>query len=68
MEDDPPVPLLDEPTAALDDAATRLVEALILARQASGTAILLVTHTEQQAARLAQRGYVIDKGRLSPVP
>ena len=68
MEDEPPVLLLDEPTAALDEEATRLVERLLLSRQAQGTAMLMVTHSDVQAARLARRGYVIDSGRLTAAP
>jgi ABC-type iron transport system FetAB ATPase subunit len=65
MEDNPRVLLLDEPTAALDEDATRLVERLIVSRKKQGTAIVMVTHSEDQAARLARRGYVIDDGKLS---
>jgi putative ABC transport system ATP-binding protein len=50
---DPVALLLDEPTAALDSVATAAIEALVrdLAQRALG--ILLVTHDEAQAARVA---------------
>lgn len=52
---DPPVLLLDEPTGALDEDNTALVEAVLQERLAAGTTILMVTHSPDQAARLAQR-------------
>lgn len=48
----PRVLLLDEPTAALDPAATALVEAELAARLGEGVSLLLVTHDPDQAARL----------------
>lgn len=64
LEDDPPVLLLDEPTAALDDAATLAVEALLKQRRDDGVAMVLVTHSDTQAGRLANRRLVIQDGCL----
>jgi putative ABC transport system ATP-binding protein len=50
---DPAVLLLDETTSALDQASTRLMEALLKAQMATGLAIVLVTHDEELAARMA---------------
>jgi len=50
----PSVLLLDEPTAALDEAATAAVEALIKELLAKGTAVVWVTHDGDQAARVAE--------------
>jgi tungstate transport system ATP-binding protein len=50
---DPEVLFLDEPTAALDPAATRAVEALIQAISDSGAKIIMTTHDLGQARRLA---------------
>jgi ABC-type iron transport system FetAB ATPase subunit len=50
---DPGVLLLDEPTAALDRAAAAPVEALVRSLADRGLAILIVTHDEAQAARVA---------------
>jgi ABC-type iron transport system FetAB ATPase subunit len=61
---DPPVLLLDEPTAALDPAATTSAEAMLRERQAAGTAILLVTHGAEQAARIASRHLRIAAGQF----
>jgi ABC-type iron transport system FetAB ATPase subunit len=50
---DPGALLLDEPTAALDREAAAPVEALVRALAARGLAILMVTHDEAQAERVA---------------
>ena len=57
--------ILDEPTAAMDMETTLLSENLI--RQyvrESGCALLLVTHSLQQARRIADRVVYLHKGRL----
>ncbi len=59
-----PVLLLDEPTGALDQEATVRVEDILQARLAHGTAILMVTHSAEQAARLGTRRLLMAKGRL----
>jgi len=56
--------LLDEPTSGLDAETTAQVEALLHERLAAGTALVLVTHDPQQAARLAQQRYLLADGRL----
>ena len=57
--------LLDEPTAAMDMETTLLSEALIR-RYVSGShcALILVTHSLQQARRIADRVWYFHKGRL----
>ena len=57
--------ILDEPTAAMDMETTLLAEALIAdyARE-SGCALILVTHSLQQARRLAQEALYFHKGEL----
>lgn len=63
----PQVLLLDEPTAALDTGAVAAVEAVLHNELARGVALLLVTHNQAQAARLAQRRLLIVNGRVSEV-
>jgi ABC-type sulfate/molybdate transport systems ATPase subunit len=45
--------LLDEPTAALDAAATALAEELIKFQMLAGRAVILVSHDAAQIERLA---------------
>ena len=52
---EPPVLLLDEPTGALDQDSTALVEEMLAERLAGGTAILMVTHNPDQARRVGSR-------------
>lgn len=61
----PRVLLLDEPTAALDPDAVARVETLLRARLADGMAILIVTHAQEQARRLAQRVFRLEHGKLT---
>jgi len=60
----PKVLLLDEPTSGLDAGATAQVEHLIAERQASGVAVLWVSHDPAQAARVATRSLLIEQGRV----
>ena len=56
--------LLDEPTASLDDHATKLVEDLIQECCGDGMALLLVTHDRPQAERMAKRLLRMSDGRI----
>ena len=59
----PRVLLLDEPTAALDSDSIQLVETLLREQLAAGLALVLVTHSEEQAERLADRRMQIAGGK-----
>jgi ABC-type multidrug transport system ATPase subunit len=57
--------ILDEPTAAMDMETTLLSEKLILEYvRESGCALILVTHSLQQARRLAHEVLYFHKGQL----
>ena len=57
--------ILDEPTAAMDMETTLLSEALIVNYvQNTGCALILVTHSLQQARRIADEVLYFHKGRL----
>ena len=61
---DPPVLLLDEPTAALDPEMTRTLRELIVGLRAQHRAVLLCTHDLDEAQRIADRVVIIDRGRV----
>lgn len=69
---EPTVLLLDEPTAALDPAATETVERTVrewLTRtEESGRAVLWVTHDLAQARRVGRRRLLLEEGELRPNP
>jgi tungstate transport system ATP-binding protein len=60
----PQVLFLDEPTASLDPAATRAVEALLDQIHHTGTKIIMTTHDLGQARRLAEEVLFLHHGRL----
>jgi ABC-type iron transport system FetAB ATPase subunit len=60
----PGILLLDEPTAALDPDSVGKAEALLRAGLADGMAILIVTHSAEQAQRLARRIFRLEQGKL----
>ncbi len=58
--------ILDEPTAAMDMEATSLAEAMILDYvQETGCTLILVTHSLQQARRVADEILYFHKGALA---
>ncbi|PIW30717.1 MAG: ATP-binding protein [Rhodospirillales bacterium CG15_BIG_FIL_POST_REV_8_21_14_020_66_15] len=61
----PRVLLLDEPTGALDQAATALVESVLHDFLMDGGIVLMATHEKAQAARLGKRVLTMNEGRLS---
>jgi putative ABC transport system ATP-binding protein len=62
---DPCTLLLDEPTAALDRAAAEGIERLVRDLAERGLAILVVTHDEAQAARVADRAVRLGDGAIA---
>ncbi len=61
---EPVVLLLDEPTASLDPASTLAMEVLLSKQLASGLAIVMVTHSREQAGRMGSRHFEMQSGRL----
>lgn len=60
----PKVLLLDEPAAALDPETTLALEAVLQRHLDQGMAIILVTHGQEQAQRMARRHLRMVQGRL----
>ena len=60
----PRVLLLDEPCASLDPAATLAIETRLRQVRAQGIKILLVTHDQAQAHRLADEVLFMCRGRI----
>ena len=60
----PEVLLLDEPTASLDPAAKREVEALMADFAASGMTLIFSSHNLGQVKRLASRVLYLEHGRV----
>jgi sodium transport system ATP-binding protein len=61
---DPPVLLLDEPTAALDVVAANAMEEFMASDALRGKTVLLSTHIVEEAARLCSRIIVVARGRV----
>jgi tungstate transport system ATP-binding protein len=60
----PEILFLDEPTAALDPSATRVIEDMITRFSDDGITIVLTTHNLAQARRLAEDVAFLHRGRL----
>jgi tungstate transport system ATP-binding protein len=56
--------VLDEPSASLDPQATALIENIVLRASQCGVKVLLVTHDQGQAARLADEVMFVHKGQV----
>jgi len=60
----PPIILLDEPTASLDPENESRVEGIIMEMKRHASLVVLVTHNEFQASRLADHCLYLDGGRI----
>ncbi|MAZ06265.1 MAG: ABC transporter ATP-binding protein [Halomonas sp.] len=62
---EPALLLLDEATASLDPASVLLIESLVKAQSARGTKVILVSHDQCQARRLADEIVFIANGQVA---
>jgi len=60
----PQLVFLDEPTAHLDPAATKAVEAMLEVLAAEGVRVVMTTHDLAQARRLAEEIIFLHRGRV----
>lgn len=63
---DPIAVLADEPTGALDVETEQVLLDTLVALAASGTAVLIITHSSVVAARAGVR-WALDSGRIAPL-
>lgn len=56
--------VLDEPSASLDPQATALIENIVQRASQCGVKVIVVTHDQGQAARLADEVVFIHKGKI----
>jgi phospholipid/cholesterol/gamma-HCH transport system ATP-binding protein len=61
---DPPILLVDEPSAGLDPVTTREIDQLLLERKRSGTTLVVVTHNIPSARLLGDEFAVLHEGRI----
>ena len=61
---DPPVLLLDEPTAGLDVMSTRSINAFVDRFRKEGKAVMISTHNMTEAQKLCDRVAIIDHARI----
>lgn len=64
---DPPLLLLDEPTAGLDPQARRQLWSRIERSRTEGRSILLTTHSMEEAQAVCDRVAIMDRGRILTV-
>ncbi|HYL73748.1 MAG TPA: ATP-binding cassette domain-containing protein [Bryobacteraceae bacterium] len=64
---DPPILILDEPSAGLDVPTARLIENFILQAKESGKSIIFSTHVMEEAEYLCDRIGVVHQGKLAAI-
>jgi len=63
----PEILFLDEPTASIDEENTRIIESIIKDMRKEGRAmVIMTTHDNAQAERIADRVLVLDHGFFQP--
>lgn len=63
----PEMLFLDEPTASIDEANTRLIEEMILEKKKNGMTMIITTHDRLQAERLADQMLQMTDRKLEAV-
>jgi energy-coupling factor transporter ATP-binding protein EcfA2 len=60
-----PVLVLDEPTAGLDDAGTRVIERIVAEQRAQGRTVVAISHDAGFVRRAFERVVRLDHGRIT---
>ena len=61
---DPPILLVDEPSAGLDPITTREIDDLLVKTKQGGTTLIVVTHNIPSARVIGDQFAVLDDGRM----
>jgi ABC-2 type transport system ATP-binding protein len=64
MVHDPPLLLLDEPTAGVDPQSRAAILEAVRALRAEGRTVVYTTHYMEEAAKVCDRVAIVDHGRL----
>jgi len=64
----PALLLLDEPTAGLDTASTETLATVVREEAERGAAVVVITHDEAFSAKVGQRRYRLERGRVVARP
>lgn len=64
MMTDPDFILLDEPFTGIDPLAVQDLQRLLLSLRARGLGLLMTDHSVRDTLRIADRAYIIDKGKI----
>ncbi|EIT86037.1 antibiotic ABC transporter ATP-binding protein [Fictibacillus macauensis ZFHKF-1] len=65
--EEPKLLLLDEPTNALDEKSRQRFEEVLLEARSKGASAVIVSHHQDEIARLCDRVYLIEEGTLKEV-
>ena len=61
---DPPILLVDEPSAGLDPITAREIDQLLVERKRQGTTLVVVTHNIPSARVVADELAMLNEGRI----
>jgi sodium transport system ATP-binding protein len=63
----PPILLLDEPTAGLDVASARSIRDYVVSERKEGKSVVLSTHNMTEAQKLCDRVAIMNRGKIAAI-